>query len=283
MPPAKKRRWRAFVRKIQTVAEKELGSRTVVFNHQFPLEQVVSGRQLIAGFSLYSQRASSGVFGDLFKIVGFENDGNSTAVHGETVDDSTKFMFHSGVYDMTIRNDSTYNQVGSKVPSSDAKLELDIYELSMSKTASDSSFTYNSIAGVLEDGQLTSKVIGGVGNQIELGSRGATPWDMVTALSKFGIRIWKKTKFFIPNGDTITYQIRDPRRHVFQKAQLDESLGINYPGVTRHLLVIAKLVPGLPVGNEPSSYQEKIVVGVTRKYFYKVEGMNDSRDRYVVT
>ena len=34
---------------------------------------------------------------------------------------------------------------------------------------------------------------------------------MTYSLSRWGIKIWKKTKYLIPNGDVITYQMRNPQ------------------------------------------------------------------------
>lgn len=282
MPRRKKRRWRKFVRKVQTISEKELGTRTVVFNHQLSSLNTTSGQQILAQAVLYSFK-STNVFTDLYSISQLENTSDPTSTAGSTVDDTTKYIFHSGVLDLTLRNDSSYYDGEDYTYSGEAKLELDIYEVSCSKTARDASGNFNSFVSLLQDGESMTKIIGGSGTQVALQSRGSTPWDLPAALSKFGIKIWKKTKYFIPNNDTITYQIRDPRRHVFLRRELTQAEGINYPKATRGLVIIAKLVPGLTIGNTSGTYQQSLVMGVTRKYMYKVEGMNDTRDSYINT
>lgn len=282
MPRFRKRRWRRFVKRVNAVAEKELGTRTVLFNQSTQFQNTTPGNQVIGVAGLYTLRSTLAYNGDLFQISGLENVADQTAALGETIDDTTKYMFHSGVLDLTIRNDSTFTLDGIVFSlDSRAKLELDIYEISVGKTARDATGNFNSISTILEDGETITKTIGGAGTQIRLRNRGATPWDLPAGLAKFNIKVWKKTKYFIPNGDTMTYQIRDPRRHVFQQRELAQSEGCNYPRLTRHLLILAKLVPGLTLGSSANTFQESVYMGITKKYFYKVEGMNDTRDRLI--
>jgi len=85
-----------------------------------------------------------------------------------------------------------------------------------------------------------------------------------------------------PNGDTFTYQIRDPRRRVANKVALTLGQGPNKRGWTRWVLIFSKLVPGLTIGTSDGTYQENLTIGITRKYFYKIEGQSEDRDRYIV-
>ena len=63
---------------------------------------------------------------------------------------------------------------------------------------------------------------------------------------------------------------------------MEKVSGCNMPGWTRHLLLVTKLVPGLTLGTTDGTYKETFKIGLTRKYFYKIEGASDTRDRYVL-
>ena len=78
----------------------------------------------------------------------------------------------------------------------------------------------------------------------------------------------------------MTYQVRDAGRHVTTVGYLEDSLGPNKPGWTRHIFMIGKSVPGTNLGTGIDQQTELLTVGVTRKYMYKVEGLNESRDEY---
>lgn len=283
MPFRQKKRWKSFKRKVNAIAEKELGSRTALFNLGFDDNNIIPGNHSQLTFALYPQESTLSRLNDLANIVASENVGNPTEAAGITIESSTKFIFQSGILDLTIKNAST------RVVSIDplqlegfGKLELDVYEMTMSRYASTESATFSFMAQVLNTNIVDTKGIGGSTNEIDINFRGATPWDMTYALGRFGIKILKKTKFFIPNGDTITYQIRDPRRHVVTRKGILDDGGFNKPGLTRILFIIYKVVPGSVIGPTTTvgNVQEAISVGCTRKYLYKLEGANDDRTRY---
>lgn len=280
MPRKKKRIWRKFVKKVHAVAEKELGTRTVLFNSTYTTTSNTVGQQGLVSFALYPLRSASGQLNDLFAISGLENTGDPTSAGGGNVDDTTMYMFQSGILDLTIRNVSDL-QTGAAVftQTGEAKIELDIYEVSVRKNARDATGNFNSLVSLIQDGEIAKTIA--VGTGLTYNQRGTTPWDFPVALSKFGIKIWKKTKFFIPNNDTITYQMRDPKRHTVQRRSLTQSEGCNMPGMTRFILIQFKLVPGLTVGSAVGEYRQRIVTGVTRKYMYKIEGFNDTRDSFI--
>lgn len=103
--------------------------------------------------------------------------------------------------------------------------------------------------------------------------RGVTPFDQTQALSQWGIKIWKKTKYMLFNGESATYQFRDPRRHVIQKKTMDETLGTNLPGCTKWILFIVKPAAGYATFPEYDAYVAAVAnltVGCTRKYMLKV-------------
>jgi len=285
MPPRKKRVWKRFVKKVNAISEKELGTRTVVFNTTTSSSITNNTLQVLAHKTLYGNASTNSWNNDLRQIGNLENTGNPTAADDATIDDTTKFIFQSGVLDMTICNRSTKrDSLLVESPASEAKLEVDLYELTVRKSARDATGNFNSIQSLIQDGELAQTIAGtvGAGGQgMDLDLRGVTPFDLPMALGRYGIKILKKTKYFIPNGDTVTYQIRDPGRHVFQRRELTQAEGFNKPGVTRCVLMIGKLIPGLLVGTLPDTYQARITTGITRKYMYKVEGINESRDAYL--
>lgn len=71
----------------------------------------------------------------------------------------------------------------------------------------------------------------------------------------------------------MTYQIRDPKRHVWSNTKIGSWESGNMPKATRWLLFIAKSVPGYDMDG---TGRVRIDIGVTRKYMYKIN--KSSRD-----
>lgn len=278
MPRYKKRSWRRFNNKVNAVAEKELGSRTVLFNKEIVANNNVALKQGVVSFSLYGQTSAvSSRHNDLKAISAIENTGDQTSAAGETVDNTSKVIFKSGVLDMTLRNTSFVDGVLD----ADATLETDVYEILVSKQGRDSvNGNYVNLSSFFTIADADTKVIGGTADNLTISTRGATPWDITHALSRYGIKIKKKTKFFIRSGQTITYQLRDPKRYVRTIGGMTEMEGCNYGRMTKFVYVFYKAVPGVTVGAGAGLTTEQLTCGVTRKYLYKVEGMNESRDYY---
>lgn len=287
MPRRKKRVWKRFMKKVHAISEKELGTRSVVFNTSQSSTITNDTLQVLQAITLYGNSSTASYNNDLRNIGNLENTGNPTATDDATIDDTTKFLFQSGVLDITIANRSVKNvDVGGNTveeAASEAKLEVDLYEIIVRKNARDATGNFNSLLSLIQDGELAKTIAGAAtlgGQGMDLDLRGVTPFDLPMSLSRFGIKILKKTKYFIPNGDTVTYQMRDPGRHVFARRELTQGEGFNYPGVTRCVLLVGKLIPGLTVGSLPGYYKARITTGMTRKYMYKVEGINETRDAY---
>ena len=123
----------------------------------------------------------------------------------------------------------------------------------------------------------TALPAGNTTGSLSIVDRGCTPWDLPAALSLYKVKIMKKTKFFVRSGQTITYQVRDPKRRVMTRYRQDSLEGFNVPRWTKTILMIAKPVPGIALGAGGLT-TAKITVGATRKYMYKVEGINETRD-----
>lgn len=283
MPRKKRRNWVRFVRKVNAVDERELGSQTVVFNDQITQKTgaVTGGTQACLTLALYPfSNSSNGWLNDMSAIHGLDNVGNPTAAAGTSTYESTKYMFHSAVLDVTIRNVSTIATGGDPIVdqlSPDAAIELDIYTVMLRKEGADRTYAYTSISTLLNT--LDDPEIGGTGTGYNIQDRGISPFEFGAQMGRYGMKILKKQKFFIPNGQTITFQTRDPKRHVCMKDRLIENDGFSKPGWTQIYYLIYKLVPGLPQGTTVGTYRASITCGVTRKYLYKLEGRTEARER----
>lgn len=282
MPRFRRRRWRRFNNRVHAVSEKTLGSRTSVFNNQIDIQDS-GNRQLNLSIALYSlQNGTYAHLDDLNTIQAYENSGDPTAAAGNMVGGTSKLIFLSGVLDLTLRN-STFQttEVGPPaVVTEKGRMEVDIYEISSKRRWRTETGTRLDLSSLFSEGFTDTKNIGGAGGGLTVESNGVTPFDASFSLSKYGVKIWKKTKYFIESGSTITYQIRDPKRHVFDKIYLSEVEGPNIPKVTKWLYIIAKVVPGLTVGTAVDQFTPRLDVGVTRKYLHKIRGVNEDRDRY---
>jgi hypothetical protein len=212
------------------------------------------------------------------QIGNLENEGNPTAAAGATIDRNTKVMFHSAVMDLTIRNTSEL-QTGAGIYALDsqAAIELDVYDITLGEDTSDNTDVYTSLSELLNG--YDDKEIGGAGTGISIEDRGATPFELPSNIGRFKLKVLQKTKYFIPNGQTITLQERNPKRKVIRYGQLETNEGFNKRGWTRFKFIIYKAVPGITVGNAVGTFRMGITVGLTKKYMYKVEGFNEPRER----
>jgi len=281
MPRHKRRRWKRFKNKVQAVSEKDLGSRTVVFNTAISNVNSTNLTQSFQHIALYSGMSSTVHLDDIQNISEYENAGDPTAATGGTVADTTKFIFKSGVLDLTFKNSSTLRTNDADSFSDSAKMEVDVYEIMSNRAWNDATGIYNTLGDCFTKGNTMALRINGTGTNVDMALRGVTPFDLPSALSYFRMKILKKTKYFLANEGTFTYQIRDPKRRVWTQEYMQRLEGPNIKGVSRHLLIVSKLIPGLPLGTANGTFKESFDIGVTRKYFYKVEGFNDDRDRYI--
>ena len=285
MPRGKRMRWKRFGNKVHAVAERDLGSRTVLRNQMELFANNTPGNHITGSYTLYGQRGTAGRHDDLQQIAGAENAGDPTAAAGVTVDPSTKFIFKSAVMDLTFKNDASYRGAVDPLiltPSGDLKIELDIYEISVRTGSEETGLTAANLETLFNQNNTITKAIGGGGSEIDYFTRGATPWDLTYVLGRWGIRIWKKTKYFLANQDVITYQVRDPRRRTATQRDLAQKDGFNRPGWTRCIFFIAKTVPGAwTIGTATNNVSERLLVGCTRKYLYKIEGVNEDRTRVI--
>lgn len=295
MPRRRRKAWRRKVRMVHAIAEKDYGTNTIVFNKTQEYFNTTAGNHCIAIVPLYSMQSGDTTtflfHNDLNTIGLMFNSGNPTAATGGTLQQATKLLFQSGVLDVTIRNTSgtiVTPSSGTTPPvvnqDSSLVMEVDVYEMTSGRDwSSDLSYgSINSMDRCFANGQADTLNLGGAGTGVDIFFRGVTPFDVPLALSRYRLKVWKKTKYFLTNGGQFTYQIRDPKRRVVSAQAITDQKGANWPGWTRHLFIIAKLTPGATVGNLVSQDAECLQIGATRKYMVKVEGFNEDRDRYFV-
>lgn len=269
MPYRKRRRWKRFVQKTNAVAEKTLGSRTVVRNEArtHAVGGVAANTSNVVGVhALYSNtHPSVPALNDLRQI------SSDTSVGG-----TGKFLFQSGIMDLTITNTSSTDGITSY----NLPIEMDVYEISAGRNFSNTSGG-KSLLDVFTDASSDTPTItfaSGAPSSLELSDRGTTPWDLPNALSAFKIKIWKKTKYKLSGGQSISYQMRDPRRHVFEKSYLQDLDGSNFPRATKWIMIIAKPIVGY--GVQETGFCS-VAVGDTRKYLYKIQEKTDEVDAVV--
>lgn len=280
MPRYLKRRWKAFRGKVLAVAEKDLGTQQVLFNATYTFTNTTAGNQCLAYALLYSLSSTSSGANDLNNISGFIAGAADTVSTGLAAGPSSKVLFQSGIMDITIRNGSLNNGQFD----SSARMEVDIYECTQSRTAEETGGAYSDPLTLFAQNSVRTEPIGGgATSEINLTTRGATPFDLSYVLSRFGVKIWRKTKYQIANNDQITYQVRDPRRHSITQRELTSADGFNKPGLTRFIVIVGKIAPSLTVGplGTANVYQEILNVGMSRKYTFKVENWSEDRTAYL--
>lgn len=255
MPYRKKMAWRRFSRKVNAVIEKQMGTRTVVFNN--PTQSVNAvGQQatLTIGFFCTGGLAD----GVLQNYCGLRD--LYTLANNDPINRTGKLKFKSGVLDVTFQaaND---NPVG---------LELDVYEFVFN--GKEAPFT--NVNDIFTQAAAITGPISGAGNSLSIVDRGVTPFDLPEAFSIGHFSIKKKTKYLLPPGNTATYQIRDPRMKVWNKEDLLDDNGTfagSKKGATVLYAIFKPVVsPGLSV---------TLNAGVTRKYSYYINESSADLDQ----
>lgn len=262
MPRRRKRSWKRFSRKVNAVSEKTLGSKTIVFNDQVNLLGTLGSTDQISGnVALYPMNHSSAYLDDINRI-----QNNANTEYGVT----TKYIFQSGIFDMTLVNIS-FDATTALIP-----VELDIYEITSSSTWQEGP---TSLIGALQQGFTDTTNEGVAATGLALTQRGVTPFDCPQGLGSYRIKIWKKTKYFLGGGQWLTYQMRDPKRHVLDAKNMLDWDSANKPGITRWLLIIGKTLPNANLGLTGAC---SVQIGVTRKYFYKINSDSTDQDGFNV-
>lgn len=275
MPRYKKSRWRKFKNKVVAVSTKSLGTNTVVRNTllQFDIQLIPANADThgLAQVALYPMRQTT---------LAYLDDVNSISVNDTRMSSPTsKIMFMSGVLDLTMRIQSLLKTTPPVTGNPSLGAEVDVYEISWNKDSGQSGEAIDLINAFNIGHVDTGTIPGGTTNLLST-QRGWTPFDCPSALSQHRIKIWKKTKYFLSAEQTATYQMRDPKTHVFSRDNVPGSSSANWPGVTKWLLIVWKPLPGYNYVAAPDNDVIRLNIGVTRKYMYKVNQDSTDYDAY---
>lgn len=264
MPRRKRRAWVKYAKKVNAVIMKDFGTKTVLRNTQVTRTWSDDSQDFFGGALFGKDGAvdSTGRFGldDLRQI--FNND-------SELAQPTSSASFISGVLDLTFTN---LSRVIGETDDNNAGVEIDVYELKFTKNIDG-----ESMGVILSNAAANTDAINGSLNQINLNTRGATPFDLPDFCAQ-GVKILKKTKFFLSPGQTATYQYRDPKNYRIRKDRVDD--GDNnfvLPYKTHGILFVSK---GVPTAT-PSAVLKSLQVGATRKYAYKVLSKNSDADNVI--
>lgn len=260
MPYKKRRRWSKFVKKVKAVAQGDNALKTVCINQAITLNTGLTGSQAVGVVHLYGKHGVDNAveFGcaDLYSTL------NADAV---TSSSNGKVTFKSAVHDLTL---TSVRSEGELVVNT-APLEVDVYEIGHKKNY----VKEPNMATVISNAEAEVPNIGGGFTSIVLTNRGAVPFDLPPMLSS--CTIYKKTKYLLGVGESVTYQVRDPRNHMFDiQKVIDENNDYVRLGMTRSLLVIAKQTRATDFS------VHKLRLSSTRKYTYTYEGLQEYWDGY---
>lgn len=265
MPRRRRSRWRRWKSKVHAVSEKDYGSRTVVRNNLIStnvlMNAAAENQHTRSVVGLYSCTAGVAYMNDMNEI-SQDTDLGTTG----------KAIFKSGVLDLTFRNISTR---GDLTVNPSITLEVDVYEISIGVELGQFGRAFT-LVGVFTEGAGDTSIIPGQATGLLSTDRGWTPWDFPSAISEYRLKIWKKTKYFLGENQTFTYQFRDPKRHVVDRQRMT-SPGENLPGLTRYILIIYKPTPGYTYDGVDSY---GLAIGNTRKYLYKILQNTQDYDMY---
>lgn len=271
MPRYKKRRWRKFKNRVLAVSTKSLGSNTVVRNSLIQSTlALIPGNDVVQNFvqlALYGVRSGSDWLNDLNEI---STDTRLSA--------TSKIIFQSAVLDITMRAQSIPSS-GIATGNPSIGLEVDVYEIIWNGPTGQIGEA-NNLEGAFNVGATDTAVIPGQTNALVPTNRGWTPFDANAALSQHRIKILKKTKYFLSAEQTATYQIRDPKSHIFSKDSIPGGDSTNWPGITRWIWIQWKPIPGYNYILSPNNDQARLNIGVTRKYMYKINEDSTDYDMY---
>lgn len=276
-PKRVRMRARRRARKFKADFLRTLATRTAFMNESMT-DQSTVGDQLWSNFILngfycgssstyaYGFRDWNYICGRDYLIGDLAGDAQSRWSGG-----SRKFIVDTAIMDLTIYNSSFDSPDENKrVPA-----EVDLYEVVFGKKK----YTDVTQSLLSQIQTIQTNWVGRQGDPTQIVQlfnyqRGITPFEFGRAMSQLGIKIIKKTKYFVPAGSTITHQIRDSKNRIFNYVDITGE-SMMYPPGARGLMVIAKTVVGSTTS--ASSGVARLNYGVTRKYKYKVLESNGEK------
>lgn len=249
MPRYKKRRWIKSKRRFTAHLASSVGTRQVIFNGAIANEISNTVQGFISTALLGYKGAADNTtyrtgFSDMSRLIA--NDQTGGQINNGL---SGNLLITSAILDTTFHN------TGEK------KLEVDLYEI---YCVGNKAVDQPDLAVLLNDYNLITQ--DGVGTAPNLEQRGVTPFEC-PRLAPNGLKIMKKTKYFVGAGEVFTYQMRDPRNHWMSLRQFSESDATEAAfkgGMTKCLLAVIKQVAGSGSGNSGFTW------GTTRIYRYKI-------------
>lgn len=252
MPRRKRRSWRKFVKKVEAANEKQLGTKTIVYSYTYTGSSTTANGQNFLFCSLYGVRGSAPTneigSADLYKL--FTN-AISTSSY------LNKLTFKSAVLDVTLTNTGTN------------KLEVDLYVLKYWGQSDYNSFNTAHSNAATDTTTMDPNATLFFG-ALTIFKRGVTLFDMPALIKYAKIGIVKKVKYWIDVGDTVTYQIRDPRTHVISEAMVNNTEHPASPKLTQSLFINFK-----PVSGSSETSGNTLSMGVTRKYSLNSQDTTD--------
>lgn len=266
-----RRRMRRQYNAFRSNLMKFCGTRTVLRNYRSIISAAI-GNQIFDSFILYGcgQTGVSGAiergYNDIRSLMDNDNLLNQSTGDPEFRDSggSCKFIFDTGILDMTIQNTTNLTTPEGVQGSG---VELDIYEF-ICNGRFDPDLAGGAAGRTLHqffvNRAADQLVQGSAAQQIDPQDRGVTPFEMGLSLMQSGTKIIRKTKYFVPYGDTVTYQIRDAKNHEVDTRKLtnDQPICCQF---AKGVIIVAKVLP-----QYSELMQPLLVVGSTRKYKYKV-------------
>jgi len=246
LPYRKRRRIRRAYRSFFRKSMKLVGSNVVIRNDSIGFGVTQPSQNWLAvhlGATNGSNTNEKGV-----------NDINNIVSSDTRIGQSGKILIKSMNLDATARNTG-------EIP-----LEIDIYEINYWDTTKEKSY-----AGIQSSAQNGTPAIGSL-TSLTLLQRGVQVFDF-PELPKKGVSIYKKTKVFLPPGETTTYRLSNRKpKWINVTNDIVDNDGYVKPYCTRTLLFVYKLT----VGEAPEA-TSTLEVGSTRRYLYKI--FEDDADR----
>lgn len=288
MPRGKKRAWKRFVKKVNAVNEKSLGSRTIIRNG-FNQSSQPSALQITGEVWLYPNRSSSTARNDMVAILRKDNEnapplpaGTGGAQPSGLVENGTA-VFTSGVMDVSFKvpGATTTTVTPGVVTNLYPTLEMDVYEIVFRKTEIDNDYYGDSLQANMTiglTGTLDLPAGGtslGTSSALTLTTPGVGPFSVPLAIKQTGMKVLKKTKFIVNPGETITYQIRDPSTHYINKYDINKNSWIGKG--TRGIFWTARAV------GSAESVNSVLDWSYVKQYVYHVNKSDGFYDANVLT
>lgn len=209
-----------------------------------------AGAQVFNALHLYSYSSTatptidSGVR-DLAQIM----NSMSNTIYTDDVTSASKFNFHYGIMDFTVRN------------ASDTSIEMDVYEIDYKDEVEYASWSALMLGANVRQNSLTSSS----GDALTLTKRGVTLFDMPALISMAGLKILSKEKVFLNPNESFQKTIKNKTRFSMSKDDVtSDNLYYARRGRTRTVLIVAK--------STDATATASIKCGCTRTYGWHVEG-----------